>query len=63
MTEPVEAKCLDCRAAVTFDNQPGYTTSKGCGARLYLTSSGQVGVLPRVGWRLGGFGRERKKSA
>ena len=30
MTEPVEANCLDCSAAVTFDNRPGYTTCKGC---------------------------------
>jgi hypothetical protein len=46
---------------VTFENQPGYTTCKGCGAKLYLTSSGQLGVFPREGWRPGGFGRERKK--
>jgi hypothetical protein len=46
---------------VTFDDQPGYTTCKGCGPKLYLTSSGQVGVFPKAGWRPGGFGREGKK--
>jgi hypothetical protein len=61
MIEPVEATCLHCRAVVTFENQPGYTTCKGCGAKLYLTSSGQLGVFPMEGWRPGGFGRERKK--
>jgi hypothetical protein len=46
---------------VTFDNQQGYTTCAGCGAKLYLTSSGHLGVFPREGWRSGGFGRERKR--
>jgi hypothetical protein len=46
---------------VTFDNQPGYTTCKGCGAKLCLTSSGQLGVFPREGWKPGGFGTERRK--
>jgi hypothetical protein len=41
---------------VTFDNQPGYTTCKGCGAKLFLTLSGQLGVFPREGWKPGGFG-------
>jgi hypothetical protein len=30
--------------------------------KLYLTSSGQLGVFPREGWRPGGFGRERKRA-
>jgi len=63
MTEPVEANCLVCPAVVAFDDQPGYTTCEGCGAKLYLTSSGQVGVFPREGWKPGGFGRERRKRA
>jgi len=61
MTEPVEATCLSCSAVVTFDKQLGYTTCEGCGAKVYLTSSGQLGVFPREGWKPGGFGRERKK--
>jgi hypothetical protein len=63
MTEPVEANCLVCPAVVAFDTQPGYTTCEGCGAKLYLTSSGQVGLFPREGWKPGGFGRERRKRA
>jgi hypothetical protein len=46
---------------VTFDNQPGYNTCKGWGAKLYLTSSGQLDVFPGQGWEPGGFGRERKE--
>jgi hypothetical protein len=61
MTEPVEAMCLECPAVVTFPAQPGYTTCSSCGARLYLTASGQLGVLRH--WKPGGFGRERKKRA
>jgi hypothetical protein len=57
----VEANCLDCRAVVPFDDRPGYTTCKSCAAKLYLTSSGHLGVFPREGWKPGGFGRERKK--
>jgi len=34
----------------TFDKRPGYTTCKGCGAKPYLTPSGQLGVFPREGW-------------
>jgi hypothetical protein len=49
------------QAAVTFKHRPDYTTCRGCGARLYLTSSGQLGVFPRDGWKPAGFGRERKK--
>jgi hypothetical protein len=61
MTEPVEANCLCCSAVVTFDNQPGFTTCKGCRAKLYLTPLGQLGVFPREGWKPGGFGSKRKK--
>ena len=61
MTEPVEANCLSCSAVVTFENRPSYTTCAGCGAKLYLTSSGQLGVFPGEGWRPGGFGRQPKK--
>jgi hypothetical protein len=49
MTEPVEAHCLSCSTVVTFDNQPGFSTCKGCGAKLYLTSSGQLCVFPYEG--------------
>ena len=60
MTEPVEASCLSCSAVVTFESQPGYTTCEGCGAELHLTSTGQLGVFAREGWKPGGFGWERK---
>jgi hypothetical protein len=56
MTERVEANCLNWPAVMTFDNQPGYTTCMGCEAKLYLTSSGQLGVVPGKGWKPGGFG-------
>jgi hypothetical protein len=46
---------------VTFDGRPGYTTCKGCGAKLHLTSTGQLGVFAREGWKPGGFGWERKR--
>jgi hypothetical protein len=61
MTEPVEANCLDCSGVVAFDNQPGYMTCSSCGAKLYLTASGQLGVFPREGGRPGGFGRQPRE--
>jgi hypothetical protein len=37
----VEANCLACQAVVTFDGQPGYTTWKGCRAKLYACASSE----------------------
>ena len=59
-------KCIDLgrgRREIIFDNRPGYTSRKGCEAKVSLTSSGRLGVLPHEGWKPGGFGRERKKRA
>jgi hypothetical protein len=61
MDEPLEAMCLECPGSVIFTNQPGFTTCGSCGAQLYLTASGQLGVFPKEGWKPGRFGRERKK--
>jgi hypothetical protein len=59
MTEPVEANCLSCSGVVTFGNRPGFSTCKGCGAKLYLTSSSQLGLIRLEVWKPGGFGREQ----
>jgi ribosomal protein S27E len=61
MDEPLEAMCPDCPATVIFTNQPGSTTCQTCGAQLYLTASGQLGMFARDGWRPARLGRERKK--
>ena len=42
--------CLDCRAVVTFDGQPGDGTCPACGLRQYLTA-------PGPNWPEGGQGR------
>jgi hypothetical protein len=43
----VEADWLDCPPVATFDNQPDSTTGKRWRPKLYLTASGQSGVIPR----------------
>ncbi|MDQ1441346.1 MAG: hypothetical protein QOG97_1574 [Acidimicrobiaceae bacterium] len=50
-----DSKCLDCRGAVSFMEQPGDAVCPECGLRLYLTDDGQLGRYLPDGWRPGGI--------
>jgi hypothetical protein len=50
-----DSKCLDCRGAVSFPEQPGDAVCPECGLRLYLTDDGHLGRYLPDGWRPGGI--------
>jgi hypothetical protein len=55
-----EYPCRDCPAVVVFREQPGDAICPGCGLKLYLTDTGEVGAYPPEGWTPGGIqGRRR----
>jgi DNA-directed RNA polymerase subunit RPC12/RpoP len=50
-----ETRCLDCPSDVSFAERPGEAVCPGCGLRLYVTASGQLGRYLADDWRPGGI--------
>ncbi|MDQ1393199.1 MAG: hypothetical protein QOF30_2176 [Acidimicrobiaceae bacterium] len=55
MFDTFDTQCLDCRALVSFAEQPGDAVCPECGLRLYVTHDGHLGRYQPEGWSPGGI--------